>query len=134
MKKKKSIFQCKLKTGPSNKLPQYLKKLSILSGRSSVFFSITAQNLTATRHKKKKQKTLCSGAKPAHYLVFPLDDGLKQALLGAVERKAAGEEDEEDDSASPHVHWFAVRLPLHNLGGHEVRRADSTCGRHTAIS
>lgn len=63
----------------------------------------------------------------ASYLVFSLDDGLKQALLGAVERQTAREEDEEDDSTSPHVHWFAVRLPLDHFRGHEVGGANSTC-------
>lgn len=60
------------------------------------------------------------------YLVFPLYDGLKQTLLGAVEREAARQEDEEDDPASPHVHRFAVWLPLHYLWGHEVGGTDST--------
>lgn len=54
------------------------------------------------------------------YLVFSLDDSLKQTLLSAIERKAAWQEDEEDDSTPPHIHWLAIRLPLHNLGGHEV--------------
>lgn len=59
------------------------------------------------------------------YLVFPLNDSLKQTLLGAVERKAARQEDEEDDSAPPHIHRFAVRLPLDYLWGHEVGSTDS---------
>lgn len=63
----------------------------------------------------------------ASYLVFPLDDGLKQALLGAVERQAAREENEEDDSTSPHIHWLAVWLPLDHFWGHEVGGAHSTC-------
>lgn len=60
------------------------------------------------------------------YLVFALNDGLKQALLGAIERQAAREQDEEDDTTPPHVHRFTVRLPLHHLWGHEVRRPDAT--------
>lgn len=79
-----------------------------------------------TEQDSTKDKAPQLWSETSYYLIFSLDDGLKQALLGAVEWKAAREEDEEDDSTSPHVHWFAVRLPLHNLGGHEVRRTDST--------
>lgn len=60
------------------------------------------------------------------YLVFPLDDGLEQALLGAIERKAARQKDEEDDSTAPHVHRLAVRLPLDDLWGHEMGSPDPT--------
>lgn len=66
------------------------------------------------------------GALP--HLVLPLDDGLEEPLLGAVEGQAARQQDEEDDSAAPHVHRLAVGLPLHNLRGHEVGGAHSTCG------
>lgn len=62
------------------------------------------------------------------HLVFPLDDGLEEPLLGAVERQAARQQDEEDDSAAPHVYRLTVGLPLHHLRGHEVRGAHSTCG------
>lgn len=53
-------------------------------------------------------------------LVFALADGFKQTLFGAVERQTSWEEDEEDDSTAPHVHWLTVRLSLHHFGGHEV--------------
>lgn len=62
------------------------------------------------------------------HLVLPLDDGLEEPLLGAVEWQAARQQDEEDDSTAPHVYWLAVGLPLHHLWGHEVGGAHSTCG------
>lgn len=65
-------------------------------------------------------------SEPGPYLVFAPDDGLEQALLGAVEGQAAGQQDEEDDAAAPHVHRLAVGLALHHLRGHEVGRAHTT--------
>ena len=65
-------------------------------------------------------------------LVFALAYGFKQTLLGAVEGQAPGEEDEEDDSAAPHVHRFAIGLSLHHLRGHEVGGAHATCREHNA--
>ena len=60
-------------------------------------------------------------------LVFAFTDGFKQSLLGAVKRETPWEEDEEDDSAAPHIHGFPVRLPLHHLRGHEVRSSYTAC-------
>lgn len=62
------------------------------------------------------------------YLVFALANGLKETLLGAVERQTAREEDEEDDSTAPHVHRLTVRLPLHHFWGHEVGSTNPTWG------
>lgn len=61
-------------------------------------------------------------------LVFAFANGFKQSLLGAVKREAPRQQDEEDDSAAPHIHGFAVRLSLHHLRGHKVRSSNTTCG------
>lgn len=66
-----------------------------------------------------------------YYLVFPFNDSLKQTLFGAIERKAARQEDEEDDPTSPHIHRFAIWLPLDHLWGHEVGSTNTTWRQQT---
>lgn len=63
----------------------------------------------------------------SNYLVFALDNGLKEALFCAIEGQAATQQDEEDDSTAPHVHWLPVRFSLHHLRSHEVRGAYPAC-------
>lgn len=67
------------------------------------------------------------------YLVFAFDNGLKQALFRAIEGQAAAEQDKEDDSTAPHVHWLSIRLSLHHLRSHEVRCAHSAYKTHIII-
>lgn len=69
-----------------------------------------------------------------YYLVFPFNDSFEEPLLGAVERQAAAEQNEEDDSAAPHVHRLAVGLSFHHLWCHEVWGAHSPCnGVHVHV-